>query len=130
MRTMEAFALGTLYLATGTAGVECKQVKDASMGTWEWIEWQRVASIDEVKSPIFALETSTEALPLTEFIFPQAFTLVLGNEEYGCSQASLQKADAIIEIPLRGKKNSLNVANAFCCVAAEIARQHTKTING
>lgn len=44
------------------------------------------------------------------------FVLVLGNEVEGINKSILKKADMIIEIPLRGKKESLNVS-----VAAGIA---------
>lgn len=69
------------------------------------------------------METAAEAIPITDFEFPETFTLVIGNEEYGCSDAILAQADYVIKIPLRGRKNSLNVANAFAIAAAEISRQ-------
>lgn len=39
--------------------------------------------------------------------------LVMGNEARGISPAVLKLADHIVEIPMRGKKESLNVAVAF-----------------
>jgi len=42
--------------------------------------------------------------------------LILGNEVSGTSKSVLQKCDKIIEIPMRGNKESLNVS-----VAAGIA---------
>lgn len=122
MRTTEAYALGSLILSDSTPGPDQKQVRDAAMGTDQWIKWNR-KSIDQLPRPIIAMETSEEAIPLTDYLFPDEFTLALGNEEYGCSDELLQTADTIIEIPLRGRKNSLNVANAFAIVANEITRQ-------
>lgn len=37
----------------------------------------------------------------------------MGNEVRGLSPAALKLADHIVEIPMRGKKESLNVAVAF-----------------
>lgn len=117
IRTAEAFALGTLYFSAKTPPITHKQVKDAAMGADAWVE----ASSAPPPKPLIALETTGTSL--YDFRFPPAFTLALGNEEYGCSDELLASADAIISIPLAGRKNSLNVANAFAIAAAEIRRQ-------
>jgi len=39
--------------------------------------------------------------------------LILGNEVRGISKSILQKSDAVVEIPMRGKKESLNVSVAI-----------------
>lgn len=123
LRTAEAMALGTVYFSSNTPFIDHKQVKDAAMQTEQWVECRRGIPLSELKRPIIALETAERALNLFEFIFPPLFTLVVGNEEYGCSDGALMEADYIIEIPLRGRKNSLNVANAFAIAAGEISRQ-------
>ena len=43
--------------------------------------------------------------------------LILGNEVRGLSPAILKRADKILEIPMSGKKESLNVSVAFGIVA-------------
>lgn len=43
----------------------------------------------------------------------EKLVLVMGNEVRGISPAILKLADHIVEIPMRGKKESLNVAVAF-----------------
>lgn len=126
LRTVEAFSLGSVHFSPNTPFATHKQVQDAAMGAAAWVDCHSDASLDRLPKPIFALETSDTAAPLYDFPFPEAFTLVIGNEEYGCSDDTLKKADALIEIPLRGRKNSLNVANAFSIAAAEISRQRTR----
>lgn len=123
LRTTEAFRLGKVYFSEQTPSITHKQVQDTAMGCADWIESERCGSLAQLPAPYIALETSEQATPLYDFTFPERFTLIIGNEEYGCSDVSLQLADQIIEIPLRGKKNSLNVANAFAITAAEIQRQ-------
>lgn len=123
LRTVEAFSLGKVYLSGDMPFVDHKQVQDAAMGASKWIECRRDASLESLPRPIIAMETSASAISLYDFIFPETFTLVMGNEEYGCSDSTLQIADVLIEIPMRGHKNSLNVANAFAIAAAEICRQ-------
>jgi tRNA G18 (ribose-2'-O)-methylase SpoU len=43
---------------------------------------------------------------------PKKLALVLGNEVRGLSKSSLTLCDTILEIPMRGKKESLNVSVA------------------
>lgn len=123
IRTVEAYALGTLYFSGQTPYVDHKQVQDAAMGSAEWVTCKKEFDFDCLPRPLIALETSSTAISVLDYTFPETFTLVMGNEEYGCSEKILQQADVILEIPLRGRKNSLNVANAFAIAAAEIYRQ-------
>lgn len=123
LRTVEAFSLGSVHFSEKTPFSSNKQVKDTAMGAEQWTSCHPNANLSHLPRPIIALETSEAAIPLFDFIFPEKFTLAIGNEEYGCSENTLQLADVILEIPLRGHKNSLNVANAFAIAAGEIARQ-------
>lgn len=125
IRTIEAFSLGKLYFSGDTPFVDNKKVIDAAMGAEKHVECFENTSLKELQRPIIALETGENAISLYDFIFPEKFTLVVGNEEYGCSDETLKLADIILEIPLRGSKNSLNVANAFAATASEITRQST-----
>lgn len=130
IRTAEALALGRLYFSSDTPFITHKQVQDTAMGSIQWVSCNQGIDLESLPKPIIVLETSEEALPLYEFIFPPSFTLVIGNEEYGCSDESLKIADYLIEIPLRGRKNSLNVANAFAMAAGEISRQKRSIVKG
>lgn len=123
VRTTEALALGKLYFSSSTPYIDNKQVKDTAMGAEKWVECYPNSDLKELPKPIIVMETSEEATSLYDFAFPESFTLVVGNEEYGCSKESIMQADYLVEIPLRGRKNSLNVANAFAMAAAEIYRQ-------
>jgi tRNA G18 (ribose-2'-O)-methylase SpoU len=123
IRTVEAFALGSVYFSTDTPFIDNKQVQNTSMGTYQWVESFQNQTLHTLPKPIIALETCPTAKTIYDFRFPATFTLVVGNEEYGCSEETLAMADVILNIPLRGRKNSLNVANAFALIAGEIVRQ-------
>lgn len=123
IRTAEAFSLGSLYFSPGMAFIDNKQVQDASMGTFQWIPCFQNIPLTQLQRPIIALETSEQAQNFHHYKLPDQFTLVVGNEEYGCSHQTLQMADELLEIPLKGRKNSLNVANAFAIAAYEIQKQ-------
>jgi tRNA G18 (ribose-2'-O)-methylase SpoU len=123
VRTTEALRLGNILLSKSMQPIEQQSLAKCAMGTEAWVELGVARSIEELKQPLIALETTKDALPYYEFLYPNSFTLALGNEEYGLSDEVLQKADAFIKIPLYGRKNSLNVANAFAIVASEIVKQ-------
>jgi tRNA G18 (ribose-2'-O)-methylase SpoU len=75
---------------------------------------------------VVALETVSTAPYAHKFAFPPPPTgcaLVLGNERHGIAPELLARCDAVVRLPCRGKKNSLNVAVALGMCAHEIARQ-------
>lgn len=65
---------------------------------------------------VVALEQSAEAKDYRTFSPKEPFALLVGNEVAGVPSDILHACDTVIEIPQRGKKESLNVA-----VAAGIA---------
>lgn len=123
LRTVEAFRLGTVYFSQQTPGPTNKKVSDAAMGTALYLPHVINASIEDLPDPLVAVETVETAPPYFNFSFPKRFSLLLGNEEYGLKSETIKRADHIVQIPLFGGKNSLNVACAFAIVAAEICRQ-------
>jgi 23S rRNA (guanosine2251-2'-O)-methyltransferase len=72
---------------------------------------------------IIALEQTVDSLDYTKFnpVFPLA--LIVGNEPKGLDRKITKLCDTTIEIPMRGKKESLNVAVAFGIAGYEIAKK-------
>lgn len=72
---------------------------------------------------VFAIEQSEKSIPyyeakhLIENSLKNKVALILGAEVDGVSKPVLGLAHRILEIPMRGKKESLNVAVAFGIVA-------------
>ncbi|MFN3921094.1 MAG: RNA methyltransferase [Caldimicrobium sp.] len=96
-------------------------IEKTALGTTELIPWEYEEStlsvVEKYKSrgyKIAALELTEKSIPLQSLQksdFPLA--LIIGNEVEGVSEAVLEASDVIIEIPLFGEKESLNVAVAF-----------------
>jgi len=120
VRTTEALRFGTLFFSSDTPPLSNKKVKDAAMGADSHVHVEVITDLSSLPRPLIAVETVENAIPYTEFDFPTSGTLLLGNEEYGLSQESLEAADFYVSIPLCGRKNSLNVANAFAILASHI----------
>ena len=55
--------------------------------------------------------------------FPRPLGLVLGNEALGVERDIIDACDEVVEIPVFGYKNSLNVASACSIVLFEVLRQ-------
>jgi len=86
-------------------------------------------AIDELRAagvPVVAVETVAGAPYAHEFAFPPppaGCALLLGNERHGLAPELLARCDAVVRLPCRGLKNSLNVAVALGMCAHEAARQ-------
>lgn len=74
------------------------------------------------KFEIIALEQNKRAIDYRKFKPRNNFALIVGNEVDGIPNNILSKADKIIEIPLRGEKESLNVSVAFGVSIFEIVK--------
>jgi len=122
IRTTEALRIGNIYFSDKTPFIDNKKVIKTSMGSSEIVPCYK-NSINDLPRPFIALETAYNAISLFDFIFPENFTLILGNEEYGISENILKKVDYIVEIPMLGCKNSINVACAFAIIASFIKKQ-------
>ncbi|MGH7196562.1 MAG: TrmH family RNA methyltransferase [Candidatus Saccharimonadales bacterium] len=77
------------------------------------------ALLDSLKADgyeLVALEQDAHAILLPNFTPCEKIALLLGEEVHGISKETLKRFDAIVEIPMHGKKESFNVS-----VAAGIA---------
>jgi len=122
-RTTEALRIGQIHCSAKTPFIDNEKVQRTAMGAAEIVPCFQGTPLTDLPRPFIVMDTSDEAIPLSDFIFPQSFTLILGNEEYGVSSELLAQADYLIEVPMFGAKNSLNIACAFAIAAAEIRRQ-------
>lgn len=100
------------------------QVAKVALGAEEWIAWEKRPNawrlLDELKKQgytIIALEQNKRSVPLDSVKLTKTQwekgVLVVGHELEGLSTGVLKRADIIAEIPMVGKKHSLNVSVAF-----------------
>ncbi len=127
-RTADAAGIEKLYLCGITPtpldrfGVVRQQVGKVSLGAEKTVPWEKASStariIDGLKKDgykIFALEQSRNSIPYNKPTIPgnSRLALVVGHEVKGLPASILKKADKILEIPMAGEKESLNVGVAF-----------------
>ncbi|MBU0972491.1 MAG: hypothetical protein KKC20_17730 [Proteobacteria bacterium] len=128
------FNVGSIFRTCDAAGVKCvilgntpgrehPHVQKTAMGTQEWIPQEKTSDLAttllEKKNQgfrIIGVETMPESVPCHAYAWPSKAVLVFGNEEYGISTHVLPVMDDLVHIPMFGKKNSLNVANAVAAI--------------
>jgi tRNA G18 (ribose-2'-O)-methylase SpoU len=120
LRSVEAFRLGTVYISKKLPPSAIEKIKKTAMGSDSLVEVQVTDDIKSLRKPVIAIETAENAISCNDFPFPKSFTLLFGNEASGLSDQALSHADHIVNIPLFGNKNSLNVTSAFAILANSI----------
>lgn len=96
-----------------------KDFAKVALGAEKFVSWEVCKSvsllIQDLKKQgfkIIALEQTPNSIELKNFSTSKLhnFALVVGNEVDGVSKELLETADAVVEIPMQGKKESLNVS--------------------
>jgi len=79
---------------------------------WEHFESAELAlnSTEAENIQVVAVELSKQAVSIEHFVEPINVLYVLGNEVTGVSQYVLDISDIIIELPMLGQKESLNIS--------------------
>ena len=122
-RTADAAGVSKIFLTGYTPsprdvfGNFRKEISKTALGAEKYMPWQKMSDIGGLteelngkKVQIVALEQSEKSIDYRKFKPHFPIALILGNEVMGLSPALLKKCDKIIEIPMRGRKESLNVA--------------------
>lgn len=134
LRTADGAGVSKVYL-TGYTPVPFQKEKDkyetkahkmiskTALGAENFVVWEKEEKISKVLGKlnkggfqIVALEINKKSQNIFKFKFKFPCALILGNEIGGVEEKILRKCDAIVSLPMRGKKESLNVS-----VAAGIA---------
>ncbi len=140
-RTADAFGVSKIYLCgytgspVGRDGKPVKEIAKTALGAeksvpWEHLRhtWRVIEMLKKRGVQIVVLENnvSVPATSLEKFKphFPVA--VLLGNEVKGLSPSLLKRADAVVSIPMRGAKESLNVS-VVCGVALwALCQRHSR----
>lgn len=148
-RTADAAGVEKIYLCGITPGpVDVfgkprQQLTKVSLGAEKYVKWERVKSttrlIDKLRCPkegykIFCVEQNKKSIPYYKVKIKNTITrdsakkiaLVLGNEIKGLPLSILKRADKILEIPMKGRKESLNVAVAFGIIVFHLVNLYNK----
>ncbi len=119
-RTADAVRLKKLYLAGITGKPPRKEIDKTALGAVDTVPWEyrddAVALVRELREQgvqVIVLEHTSESRPFEQLEINFPACLVVGNEVFGVQDKIVEMADAAIEIPMFGNKQSLNVTIAY-----------------
>lgn len=139
-RTADALGVDKIFL-TGftptplhpTTGGTHPKISKTALGAENFVPWEKVFSITRLIKKlhrdgfeIVALEQSRKSIALAKYRPKKNTALIIGNEVSGIPPRILNQCDHIIEIPMLGKKESLNVAVVFGIAAYAMAQRLQK----
>lgn len=119
-RTADGAGVTKLVLSGYTARPPHKGIAKVALGAEEWFPWEYVKTpgswlkkMKKLGYHIAVLEQTTQAKDIFSWKTRWPLILIVGNEVQGVSPALQKYADTHLEIPMRGRKESLNVAMAM-----------------
>jgi len=111
------YCLGTTPIPVDRFGRKRKDFAKVSLGAEEMVAWEHAKDPDALMKllkkegfEIVALEQADNSVDYKDVKLMPKSLIILGNEVEGVSKDLLKSADAVAEIPLQGKKESLNVS--------------------
>ena len=122
-RTAEGAGVSKIFLAGYTPtpvdrfGRPVPEIVKTSLGATDMIPWEQVDNTTSIVSllqaegvTVVAVEQAPGSISLFNFIAPEKVAYIFGNEITGVPEEVLTLCDAIVEIPMQGQKESLNVS--------------------
>ncbi|HPQ79776.1 MAG TPA: TrmH family RNA methyltransferase [Candidatus Dojkabacteria bacterium] len=119
-----------IYLCGMTSDIDNPKLEKTALGAIEMVPSEHYDStqeaLEEIRAkniPIYSVELTEDAENFQRVKYPQKLALVFGHEKMGVDKSILNSSDKKIFVPMRGKKESLNVANCATAVLYEITRE-------
>lgn len=128
-RTADAAGIDKIYLAGITPAPPHPKIDKISLGAEKTIPFDKIKQVKRLinklkseKYQIIALEQSRKSIPYYKFKPISPIAIIVGSEINGLNKNILKYCDKIIEIPMHGKKESLNVGIALGIALFEIIK--------
>ncbi|PKQ46152.1 TrmH family RNA methyltransferase [Confluentibacter flavum] len=130
-RTADAFGIEKLILC-GENIVLGRKIAKTSRATEKVVTYDIFESaskaVEDLKNAgyqIISLEITNSSQPIHSYTFSteNPIVLVIGDENFGVSEAILKNSDAIIHIDMFGQNSSMNVVQATNIALYEITKQ-------
>ena len=128
-RTSDAAGIEKLYLCGITGAPPRAEIHKAALGSENSVPWEYfqnpVELVTQLKKEgfnIVILEHTDSGVHYNHAKFEFPLCLIIGHEITGISDEVVALADMVIEIPMAGIKQSLNVAVAYGVAIYEIVK--------
>ena len=133
-RLADAVGAKKIYLCRGSETPPNTRIQKASVGTWQWVEWeyydQTSLAISNLKSQIpnikiVGVELDKRSIDYTKADYSLPVALVVGHESDGISEEVLSMCDQIVQLPQLGINKSLNVMVSLGIVLYEVLEKNS-----
>jgi tRNA G18 (ribose-2'-O)-methylase SpoU len=118
-RTADACGVTKIFLVGYTPIPPRPDIHKVALGADEWVPWEQrktlkplLKSLKKKGVKIVALEKNENSIPIETLLVSSSVALIVGNEVDGISSDILDFCDVVAHIPMRGRKESLNVSIA------------------
>jgi 23S rRNA (guanosine2251-2'-O)-methyltransferase len=132
-RLCDVMRVSGLFLCGYTAFPPHAKLEKTSLGTINYVPWKKFDStrdavqfLREKRIPVWAAETTSTSKPYDAIEYPAPLGIVFGNEALGVDREVIAMCDDIVEIPVYGFKNSLNVATSCAVIGYKVLEQLRK----
>ena len=129
-RTSDAVGVRKIILTGITAQPPHPHLLKVSLGAeqsvaWEYVEHvaEAIQNLKELGYTIVAVEQTAHSQDFRAIAYPQKVALIFGNEVGGVPAEVCNAADMVVQLPMRGEKESLNVSVAGGIVMYHVAYQ-------
>jgi tRNA G18 (ribose-2'-O)-methylase SpoU len=125
-RTADAAGIDKIYLVGYTPapldrfGWKRGDLHKSALGAEEFVPWEQkksistlIAKLKKEKYQIIAIEQDKKSIDYKKVKLKNKNAFIVGAEVAGIPKNILKKCDVVAEIPMRGKKESLNVSVAL-----------------
>ena len=113
------FLVGVTPCPIDRFGRQQPEITKTSLGAAETVPWEyetdaeAVTLIRELQNDgvvVVAIEQTPASISLDQFKVPDKVAYIFGNEINGVQPTLIEESDNVVEIPMKGKKESLNVS--------------------
>jgi tRNA G18 (ribose-2'-O)-methylase SpoU len=118
-RTADALNCVEIYICGITPYPDNPRVINTALGAEKSVPFEIFDSTVEAVEllqmegiPVYALEQAEKSKDFSKIEYPDELGIVVGHEREGVTDEVLEQVDKVIEIPMFGEKNSLNVGVA------------------
>jgi tRNA G18 (ribose-2'-O)-methylase SpoU len=119
-----------IYLCGITSDIDNPKLEKTALGATEMVPSEHydtttdaLKEIRDINIPIYSVELTNDAKNFQEVDYPNELALVFGHEKKGVDEKILAEfSTEKIMVPMRGQKESLNVANCATAVLYEITK--------
>ncbi|MGE3724473.1 MAG: TrmH family RNA methyltransferase [Candidatus Sericytochromatia bacterium] len=116
-RTADGAGVKKIFLTGFTGCPPRKEIHKTALGAEEHVEWEHHWELETVlttlksqRVQIVGVESAAQSQHYLRIDYAPAVAFILGNEVWGVEPEIMEQVDQLVQIPMYGIKESLNVA--------------------